>query len=164
MVKKGLIKDIATSSTTLIFLVVGITGVMMYFHLYNGEVKLMHEILGLVFIGAALIHVFANFKQMKQYFSKKIFFSISALVFVAVIGFVIESQSKGGGVDPKKLAIQKVLSSPIEKTFVLFSEDMDESKMKLEDAGIKIEGSTTIMQIAKANGTSPFRIVSILSK
>lgn len=158
--KKGLLKDIATSSTTLVFLVVGITGVLMYFHLFDAYTKQMHEILGLVFVVAALIHVFVNFKQMKQYFLKKIFFVLSLVLLSVVVVFTLNVED---GSNPKRVAIEKVLKSPIEQTFVLFSDDKDELIMKLEDKGIKFNNEKTILEIAKANDTSPFRIVSILS-
>ena len=71
--KKGTIRDIATSFTTTIFLVIGISGTMMFFHFYDSSVKELHEILGLVFVLVALFHIFYNFKSMKNYFSKNNF-------------------------------------------------------------------------------------------
>ena len=88
-------KDIATSLTSLVFLVVGITGVMMYFHLFTSSVKDLHEILGLLFVVAALFHVLVNFKQMKQYFSKKIFLSLAVVVTIISSGFIINSSAGG---------------------------------------------------------------------
>ncbi len=159
--KKGLLKDIATSSTTLVFLVVGITGVLMFFHLFDAYTKQMHEILGLVFVVAAIVHVFVNFKQMKQYFSKKIFLSLSAVVVAILAVFILNTQD---GPNPKRVIFDKILDGSIEKTFVLFADDKDEILMKLENAGIKFTDQKTIAEIAKANKTSPFRIIDIISK
>jgi len=67
-------RDIATSATALLFTVIGTTGVLMYFHILDNYTKQMHEILGLAFVVAILLHIMVNFKNMKKYFSKKIFF------------------------------------------------------------------------------------------
>ena len=50
-------RDIATSITTLVFLVIGTTGVLMYFHIFDKYTKEMHEIFGLVFVAAVFLHV-----------------------------------------------------------------------------------------------------------
>lgn len=53
-------RDIATSLTAFLFLVIGTTGVLMYFHLLDNYTKKMHENLGLVFVLVILFHVFFN--------------------------------------------------------------------------------------------------------
>lgn len=154
-------RDIATSLTILVFLIVGTSGVMMYFHLFDTSIKQMHEVLGLVFVVAALLHVLVHIKSTKQYFTKKIFLGF-ALVFTGVVtAFVLNAS---GGENPKKAVFDKLFNTPVEKSFALFGDDMQKLKEKLSDAGIKTEGFETIGQIAKNNKTSPFHIIAIISK
>jgi len=40
---------------------------------------------------------------------------------------------------------------------------MDFAKIKLEEAGIKIDGAKTIDEIAEKNNLSPFKIINILN-
>ena len=118
--KKGTIRDIATSFTTTTFLVIGISGVMMFFHFFDSSVKELHEILGLAFVVAAVLHVIMNWKSMKNYFSKKIF--ISAVIIVAVISGIFISVNSSKAENPKKLLMQKVLDASIIDSFKLLME------------------------------------------
>lgn len=154
-------RDLATSITTLIFLVIGTTGVMMYFHIFDKYTKDMHEILGLVFVGVVFLHIFFNFNSMKQYFKKKVFFIISIMTLFTVVMFIINTPEQ---TNPKRVLIDSVLTSNIKKSFLLFVDDMGLAIIKLQEAGIKVNGSKTIDEISKKNNISPFQIISILNQ
>ncbi len=158
--KKGTIRDIATSFTTTIFLVIGISGIMMYFHFFDSSVKQLHEILGLVFVAAALSHVIMNWKSMKNYFSKKIF--VSASIIVAIISGIFISQNLNNKTNPKGLLMEKVLNAPLTDSFKLLNGNYNEAISKLKTQNITILDNKSIMAIAKSNETSPFKIVSII--
>jgi len=153
-------RDIATSITTLVFLVIGTTGVMMYFHIFDRYTKDMHEILGLVFVAAVFLHVFFNFKNMKLYFKKKTFFIISIITLLAVVGFIANAPENK---NHKRLILTTVINTSIDKSFPLFAKDMDLATIKLEEAGIKIDGAKSIREISMINNTSPFEIIRILN-
>jgi hypothetical protein len=155
------IRDYATSFTTLMFLVIGISGVMMFFHFYDKYVKELHEILGLVFVAAALFHVIANWKAMKNYFSKKVFlFAITTTIVVSSV-FVINSLGKGE--NPKGVMMGRVLNGPSAITFQLLNGDYNKAVEKLKAQNIIVGEGKSISEIAKENKTSPFKIVSIVS-
>ena len=154
-------RDIATSLTTLLFLVIGITGTFMFFHMFDKYTKELHEILGLAFVVVVLFHVVFNFKSMKQYFSKKIFFASGVVVTIISLVFILNSPE---GKSSKDIMFQAMFDSNINKTFVLFEDNIDLAKIKLLDAGLKIDGLNTIREISKENKTSPFKILGILSK
>jgi len=154
-------RDIATSLTTLIFLVIGTTGVMMYFHILDKYTKDMHEIFGLVFVGAVFLHVLFNFNSMIQYFKKKTFFLISIITLLTVIGFIVNAPEEK---NHKRLILTTVINTTIDKSFPLFVKDMDLATIKLKEAGIKIDGAKTIREISMINNTSPFKIINILTR
>lgn len=160
-IKKSRIKDIATSFTTLIFLVIAISGIMMFFHFNDMLVKELHEILGLVFVSTAILHVVMNWKNMKSYFSKKIF--VSAIVIVSIVSGVFVYQSFDKGENPKKVLIQKVLNAPLNDSLKLLNGNYEVAIKKLELQNIEVLDNKNIRAIAKANKTSPFRIVSIIT-
>jgi len=157
---KNQIRDLATSITTLIFLVIGTTGVMMYFHIFDKYTKDMHEILGLVFVGAVFLHVLFNFNSMKQYFKKKTFYIISVITLLTVVGFVVNAPED---TNAKRLILTKVINTSIQNSFPLFVKDMDLATIKLKEAGIKIDGAKSIREISMINNTSPFEIIKILN-
>lgn len=156
------IRDIATSFTTITFLVIAMSGVMMFFHFFDKSVKELHEILGLVFVVAACLHVIMNWKSMRSYFSKKIF--ISVVLIISIISGVFISKNLSNEKNPKVVLMQKVLNAPLADSFKLLSGDYNKAIKKLKEQNIKSLDSKSIKDIAKSNKTSPFRIISIITK
>lgn len=155
------IKNIATSYTSIIFLVIGITGVMMYFHLNSKLVKELHEVLGLVFVIAALLHVLMNWKSMRSYFKKRIF--ITAFLIISIISTIFISQSINKGDSPKAILIDKVLNASLNDSFKLINGDYENAVKKLQLKNIEIFEAKNINEIAKEYGISPFKIVKIIA-
>ncbi|QKF82427.1 DUF4405 domain-containing protein [Halarcobacter ebronensis] len=154
-------KDLATSLTTLIFLVVGISGVMLYFKIFNGQVKELHEILGLLFVAAVVLHLVANWKPMKSYFKKKIFIRVSLIVVVISAIFIFQSANIGN--DPKGLVLKSVVDAPIKSSLEVLGVDYESAKLKLTKENIQNVDANSIGDIAKANSASPFKIIAIIT-
>jgi hypothetical protein len=160
--KKNL-KTIATSLTSLVFLVVGTSGVFLYFHLFERSVKELHEVIGLLFVAAAVFHVIFNFNAMKNYFTKKIFI-IASLVIVAIsLSFIIPN-STDTTPNPKKYIITSVLNAPIENAIEILGGDMDQLERLLKKESLLFNDEATIRQLAKSNAISPFKLVTMISK
>ncbi|MGA1932996.1 DUF4405 domain-containing protein [Arcobacter sp. YIC-464] len=154
-------RELATSFTTFLFLVIGTTGVMMYFHILDNYTKSMHEILGLVFVAIVFFHVLFNWKSMKNYFSNKVFFTVGGIISIIVLGFILTTSNEPS---PKRIVFDSVFNKPIEKTSVLFTNNFESAKKKLEDASINYEANKSIKELALKNKISPFEIINILSK
>ncbi len=159
--KKATLRDIATSLTALIFIVIGMSGVMIYFHFYDMQVRELHEIIGLVFVSVTLFHIFVNWKSMKKYFSKKIFIITLVATTIVSSGFVINSLNQGQ--NPKLLVIQSVLTAPIKNSLKVLNIEYEVAMKKLEAQNIKIENNSSIQTIAQANKISPFKVVLIIT-
>lgn len=155
-------RTVATSLTTITFLIIGISGVMLFFHFFDAQVKELHEILGLVFMGAVVFHLFYNWKSMKSYFNKKVF--LSSLVAGVLVSAAFVGTSLEQGENPKRTIIESVLKAPINSSLALFKLTNDQATNKLKKANINFDNQTTILAIAQANKTSPFKIIAILTK
>ncbi len=154
-------KNIATSLTSVVFLVIAISGLMMFFHLFSMQVKELHEILGVVFVIAALFHIFFNWGSMQRYFTKKTFLGAFALTAIVSGVFVVNNLS---GVDSKGIILRKVLDAPLQSSLSILGVERDVALKRLQANGIKLEEGKNITEIAKANQTNPFRIVGILTE
>lgn len=154
-------RELATSFTTFLFLVIAITGILMFFHILDNYTKQMHEILGLAFIAIVMLHIFFNWKSMKNYFSNRIFFSSGIIVTIVALGFILSTSNEP---NPKRVVFESVFNQPIEKTSVLFSDSYVKAKETLENKGIKVEDGKSIKELAMLNKTSPFKIISILNE
>ncbi len=153
-------RTIATSLTTLLFLVVGISGIMMYFHFFTRQVKDLHEILGLVFVVAVILHVFYNFKSMKTYFTKKVFIGLAILTLVVSNVFILQSLNQKD--DPKRLIIQSLLKAPLNDSYRILG--VENAKEKLIKEDFQITDASSLEELAKLNTVSPFKMISILIK
>jgi Na+/melibiose symporter-like transporter len=154
-------KTLATSLTTFAFIVMGTTGVLMYFHILDNYTKELHEILGLAFVAIVFAHVFFNWKAMKKYFSKKLFYFSAGIISIVSLGFILTAPT---GPNVKRILINSVLGNPIEKTAVLFVDNYDLAKKKFEAAGLIIESDKSLKELAMINQTSPFKLLDILVK
>jgi hypothetical protein len=156
------LKSFATSATTWIFVVISISGVMMFFHFFDAYVKHLHEILGIAFVGAASVHIYANWRSMKAYFSQKLF--LYSFAVVAIVSFMLALASTQEGPNPKKVLIEAMLKAPLQNTLVVLSQDMQIAQTNLTQNGIKFSNDQSLAQIAKENQTSAFHIIEVIMK
>jgi hypothetical protein len=160
--KNKYLRESATSWTALAFFIVALSGVMMFFHFYDHYVEHLHEWLGLFFIAAVFLHVFYNFKSMKSYFTKKLFLaSAVVLLGVSLIFIAGETEKKES---PKKAMLQALLKAPIESSSKILGVSMEQSSARLIERGLIFQESQSAEEIAKANGISPYQVISTIVK
>ena len=157
---KQLQKNIATSFTALAFFVIGISGVLMYFHLYKEYIEELHEIIGLFFVGVVFFHIFYNLKSMKQHLKSRVFWIGAILITTISLIFILNTKE---GDNPKKVIIMSVLNTPISNSLKVFNRDRVSVESRLSAQGIIIEKNDSIQSIAKRHKMSPFHIVDIIN-
>lgn len=162
--KKSEQRTIATSLTTGIFLVIGISGLMLFFHFWESLVKSLHEYLGVAFVVVVLFHVLYNWSSMKNYFTKKVFLFATVCVLIISGGFMYNASTLSSGKSPKEVLIVSMLNAPLKDAFGILGNDLSTAKEKLQNAGISIHQEGSLRELASTNKTSPFRIVDILVK
>lgn len=150
-------RNFATSFTALTFFVVALSGVMLFFHLFDASVKELHELVGLGFVGVTLLHIYVNFSAMKRYFTKPIFIVGVALLSVVSIGLTTQPKES-----PKKMLIEALLHAPLKHSLAILHGDAEHAKMRLKLADIEIDNAKNILEIAKNNKLSPFKVIDIL--
>lgn len=50
-----------------VFAAVAVTGVLLFFHIKNGPIVVIHEWLGMAFVIAGVLHIVLNFRQFLSY-------------------------------------------------------------------------------------------------
>lgn len=155
-------KSLATSFTATVFAIVGTTGVLMYFHILDKYTKNLHEILGLFFVGVVFFHVFFNWKAMKNYFTKKLFYAALILTIIVSSSFIYEASNKVGE-NPKGIILKSVLNADLKDALKVLNVDYEKAKIKLSSKEIEVFDNESISEIGKNNGISPYEIVNIVS-
>ena len=152
-------KSIATSLTSLIFIVVSITGVLMFLHIFDNYTKDLHEVLGIAFVIITLFHLFFNWKSMKNHFDKKIFKYLSIAVFSISVVFVASSDSSNNG---KGFIIDKVVTAPINYSLIVLEKNQDIVLKKLQSMDIEVQQGDSIVDIANNNNLETRQVLRII--
>lgn len=78
------------------FLLSGVTGILIFFHLESGTGKFMHEWLGWVLLGGAALHVIANYTGLKSHLAT---LRGQLLVGIFAVALLVSFIPLGGGQD-----------------------------------------------------------------
>ncbi len=95
---KNNLKKWATPLTIGTFFLMAITGVLMFYHIKLGAIKVAHEWIGLLMIGAALFHVYGNWKPFLNYFKNR---SAVSLMSIFIVGTFAVMLIPTGGRGPR---------------------------------------------------------------
>lgn len=156
-------RKLATSFTVFVFIVISVTGVFLYLHMYKFYLRSLHEILGLAFIAIALLHVWYNFNSMKKYFTNKTFLASGVLVSIISAYFILSVEMpKGPGA--KQVLYSSLLNAPKKHAFIVLAGSEERARKILKEKKLKFEEQESIKAIAKANELRAFSIMRMLYK
>lgn len=154
-------RNYVTPFISLVFLVVGLSGLLMFFHLFDGYTEVVHEYLGVFFVVCAVFHIILNWKALKIHFKRAVF--IPALLGVLAISVtLIVGESIYPPVDT--IIINKIVKAPINDAFKALEVDYSEAYKRLKTNGISIEGATTIEAIWINNNADPEKVIDLIMK
>ena len=149
----GWLRRYATQATIALTIVVGVTGVMMFFRLYKGEVQAMHEWLGLAFAAVALAHVVRHrqiFVGMLRQPRMRVLFAATA---VASAAFIVAAPPKAP--NPVRQATQAVMRAPLKDLAPVLGVTPEVLATRLDGA----DTALSIDAIAKSRGVEPARLL-----
>ncbi|NJI71930.1 DUF4405 domain-containing protein [Sphingobacterium kitahiroshimense] len=152
-------RNYITPFISLVFLVVGISGFLMLFHLFDGYTEVVHEILGLFFIICTIFHIILNWKALRIYFKKGVFFpALLGVLVLSVILIISERMSP-----PIDLIIfNKMVKAPINDAFRALDVNYEKASEKLKENGLSIEEATTIEDIWINNDSNPEKVIDLI--
>lgn len=153
-------RNYVTPFISLIFLVVGITGVLMFFHLFDGYTEVAHEFLGLFFVICAVFHIMLNWKALKIHFKKGVFIPAAFAVVIITALFTIQQHY-----NPKVDTIleQRMRKAAIDDVFRALQVDSLEARRRLEANGISLEKVTTLEEIWMYNNVRPEKVFDLIT-
>ncbi len=157
-------RKIITPLTGALSLVIGISGVMLFFHFEEGLVKGAHEWLGMAFVAAMLVHLAMNWKAFKQHFKKPAaWISTGAVTAISAV-FLVSSLTQSHE-SPVRSIINSIETTAVYDLAPVFKVSHLEINQRLDQAGVVIiSGQETIQELASSNGVDPRRLVMALTK
>ena len=140
-------RDFATSLTVGAFLLMSVTGVLMFFHLDMGLNKTAHEWTGLVLVTAVALHIVVNFVSFKRYFllwQGRVL--IGAFAVLLVSSFIFG----GSGKPPYIVVVDELAARPLSEILPLTTKEY--LGQVLNEAGLSVYSyDDTLVELTKGN-------------
>lgn len=152
-------RNYITPFISLIFLVVSITGLLMLFHLFNGYTEVIHELLGVFFVGCAICHIILNWKALKIHFKKRVF--LPALFATLAVSFILMLfEIKYPPVDLQ--IMDSFIKAPVDDALKILNISYEEAQERLRSENILIENAHTLEDLWIQNDADPEKIIDLL--
>ncbi|NDW17614.1 DUF4405 domain-containing protein [Dysgonomonas sp. 216] len=152
-------RKVITPYLTFLFVVVAISGMLMLFHIFDDYTKVVHELLGAVFVLFSIFHVILNWKSLKSHFKNKVFIISGIVILLFSTAFVL-----AGKLHPnhEQIVMEKLAEAPISESFSILKLDYDEVEKILNENDIVIGNSKTIKDIGLNNKKSVKDIIELI--
>lgn len=152
-------RSFITPLITIFFLVVALSGLLMFFHIFDGYTEVVHEILGVIFVVFSVLHVILNWKALKIHFKKRVFILSTIVVAVISILLVIQQQKS-----PKfdTILIERITNAPIEDVLKVLQVDSIVVVKRLEENGISFIEGASMEEIWINNKVSPKKLFDLI--
>jgi len=142
------IRDWATPLTIGSFVLIAVTGVLMFFHLDTGLNKVAHEWLGWALLLAVAVHGAANFPAFKRHFTHRAGIGIVAAFTLLLGASFISLPGQDSGKPPHMLATQALLDAPLPLVAQVAGKDVEGLLSQLRAAGIAVGADQNLRQAA----------------
>ena len=156
-------KNLATTPTIGLFIILAVTGFFLLFHLAGPNVKILHEWLGLAFVLFAFLHVFANWPLMKRYLAGRKA-ALIVLMLVAATAFAMAPAPASDGGSPVRSLISQVKRAPLATVAKLYRHEVAPVIAQLQSQGYTVAGpEISLADLARSNGVTEEKLLSLLS-
>lgn len=153
----------ATQVTTALALVVGVSGVMMFFHLGQDAVEGLHEWLGMAFVVAAVLHAVRHRHGVVAMMGQTRMRLLFAAAAVATFAFVALPSAKGP--NPFHQATEAMMRAPLKDVAPVVGVSVQDLTARLRAAGFAVADSTQSLEaIARTQGAHPAELMAAALK
>ena len=152
-------RNYITPFLSLVFLVVGVSGLLMFFHLLDGYTEVVHELLGLFFVICAIFHIILNWKALKIHFKKAVFIP-AMLGIMTTSAMLIVSESMYPPVDIQ--IMDRIVKAPVVDAFKALGINYEQASGKLRKNGISMKKALTIEDIWIKNDVDPEKVIDLI--
>jgi len=151
----------ATPLTVASFLIMGMTGTLMFFHLDSGLNKLIHEWAGWVMLVGVLAHVVLNWRAFTTYFKRPLAMGIMGLGVVALAASFVPVGGSGGG-DTVRMVMMSISSAQLETMIALSGKDTDAGLVALAEAGYDAQLGQSMATLTGGDRATQDAILAVL--
>lgn len=140
----GFLRSYATPLSFITGLAVSVTGLMMLFGV-RGEIGEIHELIGIAFVAALLLHMVRNWRGVGAMLKTKPSMTIVGglgIAFTALVAFtfVPSGESEGHGPRGPWLVVNRVADAPITTAAPALGLSSAQAVTKLRNGGVPVDG------------------------
>lgn len=153
-------REWATPLTMGVFLLMAVTGLLMFFHLDTGLQKAVHEWLGWGMVAVVAAHALANGRGFVRYFKPSVsrrapaLMGLCALLLAAT--FVVRPSEGNEPPSPPLIALRAIGHAPLVQVAPLFGHDAASARAALAAAGITTDSDTQTLDAATGGSRERF--------
>jgi len=142
----------ATPATTATFVVVGVSGVLLFFHVGEAQLMGVHEWVGLAFIGAAVFHVTRHFKVLSNLLTKTRTRALFAATAMIAAAFILPASFQTNSANPMKQFVGVATNAPVATVAVMVGKTPEQLTAQFAQAGLSgVVPTQSLSDIAKAH-------------
>lgn len=154
----------ATPMTIGAFMLMSITGILMFFHIEVGLIKVAHEWLSWLMVIAVGLHVTLNWKIFSRYFSQKpavAIIGLFAVLMVASMLIPVDERRGPGGRGGPMAATQVLMNAPLDKLAGVTGNTLEDLQTKLQQQGLTVGATATSLgDVARQNAKNPVEVLN----
>lgn len=134
------------------FLLIAVTGVVLFFHVSTSFAKWSHEWLGMALIAVAVAHLFMNWRPLKQQVKTKIGAALMVILTVTTIVSLVPIETGSSSAPPFIAPMNALSKQPLTTLASLSNHSIEEVKQILTEGGISVsEDSQTLSSLTQGN-------------
>lgn len=157
-------KPLITPITTASFAIVAFTGILMLVDVKSAMIKEVHELVSILFVVAAGLHLILNWSCFASYLKKPLSISLGIVVAVVTVLLLTSTQSGSRGGRPPFMEIaRRMETATLAQASPLFGVSAEEMLAILKSQDLRVSSeSECIADIAKNNGKQASEILNSL--
>lgn len=152
----------ATPLTITTFMIMSVTGSLMFFHANTGMNKLVHEWVGLAMVAAVVVHLTLNWRPFTTYFKRPLAISLMSAGVIVLAGSFFFSAGEQSGPRGMDAVIRSVARAPVETLAHLAGQDTETVLAELGATGVTATATDTPMSLAAGDRAAEMEILSAI--
>ena len=154
------LRTFGTGATVATYAVMAVSGAALFFGVRGGNLKLIHEYVGMAMILACVLHIIVNFKAFTNYFKGLKGVIIGAFSVILIALCFVSFGSSGAKAPVEKMLCPAVLNLSVSEAKIAFKTDEAKFSEFLQNANLANSNlNLSINEFAKANNIKPDDIV-----
>ncbi|MEB4591585.1 DUF4405 domain-containing protein [Candidatus Thiothrix sp. Deng01] len=145
------------------FMLMAVTGVMMFFHLEAGIIKAAHEWLSWIMVLAVGVHVSMHWRSFSRYFTQKPAVAVVGLFATVLVASMLiqgggERRGPPGG---QMQAARVLLNAPLNQLAGVTGKTVEALQGQLQQVGLNAsDANTSLEDIARQNQRNPVEVLN----